>query len=198
MEIQPPRTAPNQLSPWQYPKRWEDNRVSLWTGDLTQQDVDAIVNAANATLLGGGGVDGAIHAAAGPALLNACRKVREVQYPGGLPTGEAVMTESGNLPAKAVIHTVGPIFGAEKGQEANLLAKSYLNSLKVAAENGFTSIAFPAVSTGAYGFPETVAAKVASQAIHEFLKTNQQITDIRLVFFRPEALDVFLENHCFE
>ncbi len=122
-------------------------------GDITRLQVDAIVNAANSSLMGGGGVDGAIHQAGGRAILEACRELRQTKYPQGLPTGEAVITTGGDLPARHVIHTVGPIFGQHRGEEAALLAACYTNSLKLAASHSLQSIAFPAISTGAFGYP---------------------------------------------
>ena len=177
---------------------WENGRVSLVVGNLVEQTVDAIVNAANSTLLGGGGVDGAIHMAGGPAILAACRALRSTVYPNGLPTGQAVLTTAGRLPAKAVIHTVGPIYGNENGRESLLLADSYRNTLQLAADHGLTSVAFPAISTGAYGFPEPDAARVASRAIRDFLKTDNVLVEVRLVFYRPAALAVFSRHHVFQ
>jgi O-acetyl-ADP-ribose deacetylase (regulator of RNase III) len=139
--------------------------VIIKVGDITQEDVDAVVNAANHTLLGGGGVDGAIHRAGGPAILAACRKIRERQYPDGLPIGEAVITTAGNLRARYVIHTVGPIYGTTGGRDAHLLAACYENSIALAAEHQLGTIAFPAISTGAYGYPKSEAARVARAAI---------------------------------
>ncbi|HZI47899.1 MAG TPA: O-acetyl-ADP-ribose deacetylase, partial [Pyrinomonadaceae bacterium] len=130
-----------------------DGRILVVVGDITRQDVDAIVNAANSTLLGGGGVDGAIHNAGGPEILKECRKIRETHYPKGLPTGEAVITTGGNLPAKYVIHTVGPIYGREPNRQAELLAACYQNSMKLARRYRLSSIAFPSISTGAFGYP---------------------------------------------
>src|SRR5512132_3534189 len=150
-------------------------RVTITVGDITQQRVDAIVNAANSTLLGGGGVDGAIHRAGGPAILDACREIRRTQYPQGLPTGEAVITTAGNLPALYVIHTVGPIYGRHNGAEAELLANCYRNSLMLAVEHNLASIAFPAISTGAFGYPLAEAAAVSSTAIGEFLSADHQL-----------------------
>src|SRR6185503_15737799 len=124
-------------------------RVRVVTGDITKQDADAIVNAANSTLLGGGGVDGAIHRGGGPAIIEACREIRRTTHPDGLPTGEAVITTAGELPAQHVIHTVGPIYGRHAGREEELLAGCYRNSLQLALANDLRSIAFPAISTGA-------------------------------------------------
>jgi O-acetyl-ADP-ribose deacetylase (regulator of RNase III) len=162
-------------------------------GDITQQDVTAIVNAANSTLLGGGGVDGAIHHAGGPKILEECKRVRQTTYPDGLPTGQAVLTTGGNLTAKYVIHTVGPIYGREPERDSQLLAACYQNSLELARRNGISSIAFPSISTGAFGYPKPEAARVSSTAIKQFLATDEQITQVRLVFFQQRDARVFLQ-----
>ena len=172
-------------------------RVLVVVGDITRQEVTAIVNAANSTLLGGGGVDGAIHRAGGPEILKACKEIRRTVYPDGLPAGEAVITTGGNLPAKYVIHTVGPIYGREPEREATLLAACYQNSLLLAREHGVTSIAFPSISTGAYGYPKTEAAQIASATIKNFLSSDQQIEQVRLVFFQERDARVFREYHEF-
>jgi len=174
------------------------NRVHVAVGDITTQQVDAIVNAANSTLLGGGGVDGAIHRAGGPVILEECREIRRTKYPKGLPTGEAVLTTGGNLPARYVIHTVGPIFGEERGREAELLAACYKNSLRLANENSLSTITFPAISTGVYGYPLAEAAEVSSRAIKEFLATDNSMKEIRLIFFRQSDMNVFLRHQRFE
>lgn len=174
-----------------------DGRVVVVVGDITRVSVDAIVNAANSTLLGGGGVDGAIHAAAGPAILDACREIRRTEYPDGLPTGEAVITTGGNLLARNVIHTVGPIYGRHEGRESELLASCYLRSLQLAAKHSLTSIAFPAISTGAFSYPPFEAAAVSSRAIAEFLEGNETLKDVRLVFFLPRHAETFLKHHKF-
>jgi len=158
-------------------------RIDIKVGDLTREDVDAIVNAANASLLGGGGVDGAIHRAGGPAILAACRRIRETRFPGGLPTGEAVITTGGNLKARHVIHTVGPIYGQHAGEEPKLLAACYENSIALAAQHGLARIAFPAISTGVYGYPKEEAARVSLGAIERALEAHAQIADVRLVYF---------------
>jgi len=170
-----------------------NGRVLVIVGDITHQDVDAIVNAANSTLLGGGGVDGAIHDAGGPEIFNECRRIRETDYPQGLPTGKAVITTGGNLPAKYVIHTVGPIYGREPEHQAELLAACYQNSLLLARQHHLTSIAFPSISTGAFGYPKIEAAKVASTAIRNFLTADDQIREVRLVFFQQRDARVFLQ-----
>jgi O-acetyl-ADP-ribose deacetylase len=175
-----------------------DGRVVVVVGDITRENVGAIVNAANSTLLGGGGVDGAIHRAGGPEIRQACEEIRRTRYPQGLPTGEAVITTGGNLPARFVIHTVGPIYGRNPGREAELLAASYQHSLALAIQNAVSRIAFPSISTGAYGYPKNEAAGVSSRAIKEFLKTDQQIEQVRLVFFLERDARVFRDHQEFE
>lgn len=174
-----------------------DGHVHVVTGDITKQDVDAIVNAANSSLLGGGGVDGAIHRAGGPEILEECREIRRTRFPNGLPTGEAVITTGGKLPALYVIHTVGPIYGQHHGKEAELLANCYHNSLTLAVEKNLTSVAFPAISTGVFGYPLDEAAEVASKTIENFLSTDRQLKEVRLVFFQTRDAEVFLENQKF-
>ncbi len=158
-------------------------KIVIKVGDITREDVDAIVNAANSSLLGGGGVDGAIHRAGGPAILAECRRIRETRYPDGLPTGEAVITTGGRLAAKHVIHTVGPIYGQNSGRDAELLAACYENSIALAAANGLTTIAFPAISTGVYGYPKDEAARVARTAIERALARLSTIREVRLIAF---------------
>lgn len=176
-----------------------DNREVLVTcGDITSQAVGAIVNAANSTLLGGGGVDGAIHRAGGAAILQECRELRRTRYPQGLPTGEAVITTGGNLSALHVIHTVGPVWGQHGGREAELLAACYRNSLQLATTHNLQSIAFPAISTGAYGYPRMEAAIVASTAIKNFLKQDSSLQEVRLVFFSASDMKMFLKHQQFE
>ena len=154
-------------------------KLSIIQGDITKQATDAIVNAANSGLMGGGGVDGAIHRAGGPAILEECEQI--VAKQGRLPTGKAVITTGGNLKAKFVIHTVGPVWrGGSKG-EPELLASAYRESLKVAAENNLSSISFPSISTGAYGYPVAEAAEVAIKAVKAFLK--ERVTSIKEVVF---------------
>lgn len=174
-----------------------DARVSIVVGDITRQDVEAIVNAANSSLLGGGGVDGAIHRAGGPEILAECQEIRRTRFPEGLPTGEAVITTGGKLAALYVIHTVGPIYGEHGGTEAEFLANCYHNSLTLAVEKNLTSIAFPAISTGVYGYPLPEAAEVASKTIENFLATDRQLKEVRLVFFQTRDAEVFLENQKF-
>ncbi|MEZ5422992.1 MAG: O-acetyl-ADP-ribose deacetylase [Pyrinomonadaceae bacterium] len=174
-----------------------DGRVRVAVGDLTKQATDAIVNAANSSLLGGGGVDGAIHASGGHAILAECRKIRETRYPAGLPVGEAVITTAGDLPARYVIHTVGPQYGLNHGRDDELLASAYTNSLALAVENELSTIAFPAISTGVYHFPKERAARVSSDAITAFLSTDKIVREIILVFFHQADLDIFKRSNAF-
>jgi len=154
-------------------------KVSMVQGDITKQATDAIVNAANSSLMGGGGVDGAIHRAGGPAILEACKKI--VARQGRLPTGKAVITTGGNLKAQHVIHTVGPIWHGGSRNEAELLGSAYYECLKLATENKLASISFPSISTGAYGYPAAEAAKIAVSTVVSFLK--EQATSLKDVVF---------------
>lgn len=147
--------------------------INVVQGDITKLDVDAIVNAANSSLLGGGGVDGAIHRAGGPAILEACKQIRNRQ--GGCKTGEAVITTGGNLKARHVIHTVGPVWHGGSSREPELLVNAYRNSLKLAVENNCNTVAFPNISTGIYGYPKQQAATIAVNTVKEFLKTNSPL-----------------------
>ncbi len=158
--------------------------ITRITGDITSLAADAIVNAANSSLLGGGGVDGAIHRKAGPALLKACQEIRYTLFPDGLATGEAVITPGFNLPARYVIHTVGPVWrGGDQG-EPRLLANAYRHSLMVAAAHQLESVAFPAISTGVYGYPKDLADEVATRTVNEFLATQGYLfTQILFVTF---------------
>ena len=178
-------------------ERFMHDRVIVKVGDITDEDTDAIVNAANSSLLGGGGVDGAIHRRGGPKILEECREIRRKEYPQGLPTGQAVATSGGNLKARHVIHTVGPIYGENNGRDAELLFDCYKNSLQLAADLELTSIAFPAISTGIYAYPLEEAAEVSSTAIRAFLDNPTSVNEVRLAFFsRPDA-DTFIANHGF-
>lgn len=172
-------------------------RVLVLVGDITAQDVTAIVNAANSTLFGGGGVDGAIHRAGGPRILEECKQIRKTVYPDGLPTGHAVITTGGNLPARHVIHTVGPVYGRDPERQSKLLADCYQNSLLLARQHAASAIAFPSISTGAFGYPKIEAAQIASTAIKQFLATDEQIEQVRLVFFQQSDAGVFLQYHEF-
>lgn len=163
--------------------------IELIQGDITKIKVDAIVNAANSSLLGGGGVDGAIHRAGGKAILEECIKIRERQ--GGCKTGEAVITTGGNLPAKFVIHTVGPVWNGGKNNEENLLASAYRNSLQLAIENKIKTIAFPNISTGIYHFPKERAAQVAIKTIKDFLAKSNAIEKVIFVCYDAENYDIY-------
>jgi O-acetyl-ADP-ribose deacetylase (regulator of RNase III) len=174
-----------------------DGRLLVVVGDITKQQVDAIVNAANSSLLGGGGVDGAIHRAGGPEILNECCEIRRTRYPQGLPTGEAVISSAGKLPAKHVIHTVGPIYGRHGGDESALLSSCYTNSLMLAETHYLSSIAFPSISTGAYGYPKPEAAAVASAAIENLLLQRDLIQEVRLVFFQASDAQTFAKHQKF-
>jgi O-acetyl-ADP-ribose deacetylase (regulator of RNase III) len=173
-----------------------NGRVEVRTGDITGLQVDAVVNAANSTLLGGGGVDGAIHRRGGQEILRACRELREHQYPQGLPAGEAVLTTAGKLPARFVIHTVGPVWGRDQPADT-LLASCYKKSIAIAASHSLGSLAFPAISTGAYGYPKDEAAAIASAAISEALAQNEAIERVSLVFFSAADRDLFIANQQF-
>ncbi len=169
----------------------DKERIELIKGDITKLKVDAIVNAANSSLLGGGGVDGAIHRVGGKEILDECIEIRNKQ--GGCETGEAVITTAGKLPAKYVIHTVGPVWRGDNNDEDQLLANCYINSLKVAVENKVETIAFPNVSTGVYGFPKELAAKIALREVAKFLSTNDTIRKIIFVCFDDENFKIYSE-----
>lgn len=160
-------------------------KITLEYGDITKIAFDAIVNAANSSLLGGGGVDGAIHRAGGPIIFEECMKIRAVQ--GGCPTGEAVITLGGNLPARFVIHTVGPVFWPNDQAIPSLLGNCYRNSLHLAMKHGLKTIAFPNISTGVYGYPKSEAGEIAIQAVNEFLTEHHGVLEeIRFVCFDEE------------
>ncbi|MBI4516136.1 MAG: O-acetyl-ADP-ribose deacetylase [Deltaproteobacteria bacterium] len=160
-------------------------RIELVRGDITQQDTDAIVNAANSTLLGGGGVDGAIHRAGGPAILLACRAL------GGCNTGDAKITTGGQLPARYVIHAVGPVYRGGAHREADLLASAYRRSLEVARENRLASVAFPSISTGAYAYPVAHAARIALRTVRDYLRCHSDITLVRFILFSSADLQAY-------
>ena len=161
------------------------SKLELVEGDITQQDTEAIVNAANSSLLGGGGVDGAIHRAGGPQILEECRKI------GGCPAGEARITTGGRLKAKYVIHTVGPIYHGGQGGEAQTLANAYRNSLGLASQHGIRSLAFPSISTGAYGYPIARAAAIALRTVMEYLQGHPEVELVRFVLFGQVAYDAY-------
>ncbi len=165
-----------------------DIKINIKKGDITEEKVDAIVNAANNTLLGGGGVDGAIHRKGGPSILEQCKKHS------GCPTGEARLTTAGDLPSKYVIHTVGPIYGGNHGMDEKLLYNAYFNSLKLADEYELETISFPSISTGAYGYPIDEAVSVVMRAVRNFSEVNSSIKEINFVLFSDENLKVYERN----
>ncbi|HOX48533.1 MAG TPA: O-acetyl-ADP-ribose deacetylase [Spirochaetales bacterium] len=169
-------------------------RILVETGDITDFEGDAIVNAANSGLLGGGGVDGAIHRAAGPELLEACRKIRAERLPGGLPAGKAVLTGGYRLRARAVIHTVGPVYEGGGRGEAEVLASAYRSSLELASREGFKEIAFPAISTGVYGYPKAEAAAVALGVVSAFLASHALPEQVHLVFYGEGDARAFIDS----
>jgi len=162
--------------------------LSIVEGDITKEHTDAIVNAANSGLRGGGGVDGAIHRAGGPAIMEECRKI------GHCPTGQAVITTGGNLKARYVIHTVGPVWSGGGRNEAGLLQSAYLESLKLASKKGLKSVSFPAISTGAYGYPLNDAARIALKTATDYLKEHPEIETVRFVLFGKPMYDVFSDE----
>ena len=164
---------------------YQNTRIALKQGDITQEEVDAIVNAANRSLLGGGGVDGAIHRAGGPSILAECRKI------GGCQTGQAAITGGGNLKATYVIHTVGPVWHGGSANEEQLLRNAYQNSLREADENGVKSIAFPSISTGAYSYPIDQAAHVALKAVRDSLDEHSHVQEVRFVLYSQSDLQIY-------
>jgi len=164
------------------------SKLMIAEGDITREETDAIVNAANSGLKGGGGVDGAIHRAGGPAIMEECRKI------GYCPAGQAVITTGGNLKAKYVIHTVGPVYSGGGRNESELLKSAYLESLKLASKKGLKSLSFPAISTGAYGYPVSKAARIALKTTIDYLKEHADIEMVRFVLFGKPAYDVFAEE----
>lgn len=165
-----------------------DAIISLIQGDITREETDAIVNAANARLAGGAGVDGAIHEAGGPSIMAECRKI------GGCPTGRAVITTGGKLKARYVIHTVGPVYQGGARGEADLLKSAYLESLKLASAHGLKSLAFPAISTGVYAYPVREAARIALKTVMDYLGEHRDIERVRFVLFDQKMFDVFSEE----
>jgi O-acetyl-ADP-ribose deacetylase (regulator of RNase III) len=169
-------------------------RLEVVVGDITEDDSEAIVNAANSSLMGGGGVDGAIHEAGGPSILEECQAIRKRDWPQGLPAGKAVVTGGGRMKAKHVIHTVGPRYSREGGRENELLAQAYRNSLTRAEEMGLKTIAFPAISTGIYGFPKGLAGRVVAGVMEEWLNEHPDWQRIRLHFRDEEDAEIFMRH----
>jgi len=168
--------------------------VRLVRGDITQMETDAIVNAANSSLMGGGGVDGAIHRRGGPKILEECKKIRATEWPQGLPTGKAVVTSGGNLRAKHVIHTVGPVWCGGNHCEPELLAQAYQNSMRLAVAKRLKTVAFPSISTGAYGYPVEDACRVALKAVKEFLEKEDALDEVVFVLFSEQARKVYADE----
>jgi len=168
--------------------------IRIIKGDITKQDVDAIVNAANSSLMGGGGVDGAIHRAGGPKILEECRAI--VAKQGSCKTGEAVITSAGNMKAKYVIHTVGPVWRNGSNNEEKLLANAYLNSLKLSVKNNVKSIAFPNISTGVYGFPKDKAAQIAWKTVNDFIASEDNLQEILFVCYDDENYNLYKSLPC--
>jgi O-acetyl-ADP-ribose deacetylase (regulator of RNase III) len=166
--------------------------VRLVKGDITEMETDAIVNAANSSLMGGGGVDGAIHRKGGPKILEECKKIRATEWPEGLPTGKAVITSAGNLKARYVIHTVGPVWRGGNRGEPELLAQAYRNSLRLAVSKGLKTVAFPSISTGAYGYPIGDASRIALKAVKGFLEKEDKLGEVVFVLFFEYDLKVYI------
>jgi len=160
-------------------------------GDITDQEVDAVVNAANSSLMGGGGVDGAIHRRGGPKILEECRRIRRDDWPDGLPSGKAVITSGGQLKAKFVIHTVGPIWRGGRMDEQKILEDCYRNSLSIAKQLGLRSVAFPSIGTGAYGYPISEACRTALAAVKNFVEKEGWPQEVVFVLFSPDDLDTY-------
>lgn len=167
---------------------YKDTKIQIVQGDITKQKVDAIVNAANSTLLGGGGVDGAIHRAGGKEILEQCKEI------GGCPTGEARITVGGKMPCNYVIHTVGPIYKDGNNREGELLYNAYYNSLILASEYNIKTIAFPSISTGAYGYPKDEAVDIAIEAILDYIKDNNSIEEITFVLFSNNDYQIYYDK----
>jgi O-acetyl-ADP-ribose deacetylase (regulator of RNase III) len=166
-------------------------KISLVLGDLTEATVDAIVNAANQSLMGGGGVDGAVHRKGGPTIIDECIQIRKSIWPDGLPTGKAVITSGGNLKAKYIIHTVGPIWQGGSQGEPELLANAYTNSLRLAAANNLKTVAFPSISTGAYGYPVDKASRIALESTKRFLETRDNIDAVVFYLFSERDFRIY-------
>jgi O-acetyl-ADP-ribose deacetylase (regulator of RNase III) len=168
--------------------------LQLVKGDITEIEADAIVNAANSSLLGGGGVDGAIHRKGGPKILEECKRIKATEWPDGLPTGKAVITSGGNLKAKYVIHTVGPVWLGGFHVEAELLKQAYRNSLKLAATKGLKTIAFPSISTGAYNYPIEEASRIAVKTVKDFLEKEDKLERVTFVLFSEADFQVYAQT----
>ena len=171
-----------------------NGRLVVTTGDITKMKTGAVVNAANSSLMGGGGVDGAIHRSGGPAILEECKQIRADRYPDGLPAGDAVATTAGKLPAEYVIHTVGPVWHGGNSGEADKLASCYRRSLEEAVKLSLRDIAFPAISTGIYGYPKEKAGRIAFGAVRQFLAGSKLPETVYFVFYSPGDARIFLDT----
>ena len=171
-----------------------ETAVHLVKGDITEMETDAIVNAANSSLMGGGGVDGAIHRKGGPKILEECKEIRATQFPLGLPPGKAVITSAGNLKTKKVIHTVGPVWHGGNRGEPEILADAYQNSLLIAVANGIKSVAFPSISTGAYGYPIKNASRIALKTVKNFLEKTGKLVKVVFVLFSQGDIEVYMDS----
>ena len=172
---------------------WGMTRIRAVQGDMTDMDVDAVVNAANSSLMGGGGVDGAIRRKGGPEILEECRRIREVEWPGGIPPGRAVITTGGRLRARHVIHTVGPVWAGGNRGEPETLSRCYKSSLELAVGHGLSSVAFPSISTGAYGYPIRGASRVALETAKRFAEREGRPPEVIFVLHGGGDLDAYLE-----
>jgi len=173
--------------------RWGGTKVRLVQGDITDQDVDAVVNAANSSLMGGGGVDGAIHKRGGPAIQEECKRIRQTEWPSGLPAGQAVITTGGSLKAKHVIHAVGPVWSGGRSSESVVLAECYSNSLRIAVDIGLRSVAFPSIGTGAYGYPVREASRVALKAVKSYVESEGAPSEVTFVLFSDNDFKTYVE-----
>jgi O-acetyl-ADP-ribose deacetylase (regulator of RNase III) len=171
---------------------WGRTKIRLVRGDIADQDADAVVNAANSSLMGGGGVDGVIHRRGGPAILEECKRIRQKEWPGGLPAGKAVITTGGLLKARHVIHTVGPVWSGGRSGEAVALGECYSNSLGIAAENGLRSVAFPSISTGAYGYPVREASRVALKAVKDYVESEEAPAEVMFVLYSENDFKAYM------
>jgi len=188
-----PRHSPKRkaLRLWTMESTIGKSKIKLVQGDITDQETEAIVNAANPTLMGGGGVDGAIHREGGPKILEECKKIRKTEWPDGLPTGKAVITSGGNLKARYVIHTVGPIWRGGNRDEPKLLSDAYWNSMELALSRGLKKITFPSISTGAYGYPIEKASRIALKTVKSFLEEKGGLEEVRFVLFNKSDLETY-------
>jgi len=167
------------------------SKIKLVQGDITDQETEAMVNAANPSLMGGGGVDGAIHRKGGPKILEECKKIRKTGWPDGLPTGKAVITSGGKLKAQYVIHTVGPIWRGGNRDEPRLLSDAYWNSLELAVSKGLKTVAFPSISTGAYGYPVEKASRIALKTVKSFLEERDSLEEVRFILFSNSDFEAY-------